>query len=355
MSADKTSVLPKHKRNGLVAILAPVWGLFKVIVFLTVIAVVATQIFTPGLNFASSDPKPFRSAQPADWVEATANNPRRSMRTRITTHDYRTLQVDYFAPPNLKDSPIPLTIVVTGFMTPEWMIDKVRPQGYNAVVIYRSPRINRISGPMLPTAIQARNAQSLTDYWNIFATNPLNYAYNIHAGLHEAPGDLVDIARWGIENIKVDANRINIVGLGTGSLIAAAAADALQADGIPARTVALVYPPAELSSAITDNLLDWPKWSRNIAAKILKMTYFRLHLERHLPRISNTAKLLVIPENAFELATYAAEPAISLAGDKTTVERLNLNYNAYYTETNVNAARDVVGRWLVGQGAIQGY
>lgn len=355
MSADKISILPSHKRNGLLAILAPLWGLFKLVFFILLFSVIAIEVVTPSLNYSSGGPKPYRSASPADWVEAGSEYPRRAFRTKLTTHNYRSLQVDYIAPPNLRDNPIPLTIIVTGFMTPEWMIEKVRPQGYNAVVIYRSPRSARINGTMLPTVLQARNASSWSDYWNLFTTNPFNYAYNLHAGLHEAPGDIVDIARWGIDNIKADPNRINIIGVGTGSLIAAAAANGMQGSGIIPRSLTLVYPPADMDSAIIDNLIDWPKWIRPAVAKITELAYFRLSLKRHLPNVEETAKLLVLPVNAFELASYAAEPAVALAGRKTTVERINLNYTAYYNDTNINTVRETVGRWLVGQGAIQGF
>lgn len=355
MSADKTSIVPRHKRNGLVAILAPLWGLFKLVFTLGLVCIIAVEIFTPSLNYSGSPPKMFRSAQPADWADTTDAQTRRSFRTTLTTHDYRSLQIDYFAPLNLKDSPIPLTIIVAGFMTPEWMIDKVRPQGYNAVVVYRSPRLSRMTGPMFPTSIQARNATTMTDYWNIFATNPFNHAYNIHAGMHEAPGDIVNIARWGIDNIRADPNRINVIGIGSGALIAAAATDGMQTSGISPRTLSLIYPPAMLSSAIYDNLVEWPKWSRRSASKLLDLVYFRLSLSRHLPNTGDVAKLLVLPQNAFELASYAAEPAIDLAGEKTTIERIDMNYTPYYTDKNINAVRDTVGRWLISQGAIQSY
>lgn len=343
------------KGNSLLHLLSSIWGLIKTVVLLALLAVGIVEIFTPSLNYTTSAPKPFRSATPAGWIEAGEAQPVRSYRTTLLTNDYRNVQVDYYTPDNINSGSIPLTIIVAGFMAPEWLMQQVNPRGFNAVVIYRSPRINRIIGNAFPTALQARNARSFQDYWNIFATNPLNYVYSIHAGLHEAPGDIADIARWAVSNINADVNRINIIGLGSGALIAAAAADGLQSSGMPARTLTLVNPPANMASAIEDNLLEWPKWLRRPLSKALSYVYFRLDLKRHLPRINTASKLLVIPQNAFEIASYAAEPTVGLAGDKTTVERFDLQYKGFYESQNTSGIHDIVGRWLVDKGGIQSY
>lgn len=344
------------KGNALLMILAPVWGLIKVVLFLVFVSVAAVEFTTPSLNFASTPPKPYRSDQPGAWIEPEDSSQAiRSYRTALLTNDYRNLQVDFFAPDSLQSRPIPLTIIVAGLLTPDWLLDKVRPQGFNAVVIYRSPRIGRITGSAFPTALQARNATAPKDYWNLLASNPLNYMYNVHAALHEAPGDIVDIVRWATQNIQADPGRINIIGLGSGALIAAAAADGLQTTGLPARTVTLINPPALMASAIRDNLLDWPQWTRAPISAILEKIYFRLNLKNHLPRLGNTAKLLVIPQNAFELASYAAEPAVDMAGDKTTVMRIDMNFKGYFDDRNILAVRSTVGRWLTEHGGIQGY
>ena len=343
------------KSNPLLVLLAPLWGLFKLVFFMALACILFMEVTPPSLDYSKGPPAPYRSAQPADWTENTGGTKPRTYRTKLTTHDYRSLQIDVFAPPNMKDAPLPLTIIIAGFMSPEWLFEKVRPHGNNAVIFYTSPRLERMNGPFLPSVSQSRNASGLSGYWNLMATNPLNHIYSIHAGLHEAPADIVDIVSWAVENVNADVNRINIIGLGSGSLIASAAADALQVSGKPPRTLTLIYPPADMSSAITDNLIRWPRWVRDPLARLLELNFFRLGFERHLPYLSYISKLLVIPENAFELATYAAEPAIRLAGDKTDVVRHDLGYKGYYTDENTNGVRDIVGQWLISKGAIQAY
>lgn len=349
-------MVKNKKGNAFLALLSPLWGALKAVVFLLLLAFGLLEVFTPSLNYTSYPPKPFRSASPPGWVEPNETQPLRSYHTNILTNDYRNLQVDYFTPDNLSASPIPLTVIVTGFMMPEWLLPRVNPRGFNAVVIYRSPRIARVARGAFPTLLQARNARTFTDYWNLMGTNPLNYMYNIHAGLHEAPGDIADIVRWAVGNINADPGRINIVGLGTGALVAAAAVDGLQTSGIPPRTLTLVNPPADISSAVADNLLNWPRWMRQPLAKIMELVYFRLDLSRHVPHLTSTKTLMVIPHNSFELATYAAEPVTYLTtGTLGTTQYIDMHYKGFYDDRNVSALHDMVGRWLIDKGGIQSY
>lgn len=333
-------------------ILAP----FRFVFMLALFALVLLEIFTPSLNFRENIPAAYRSDTPAGWTETSSLQSEKTYRTSILTDDYRQVQLDFFAPPNFTTAPIPLTIIASPFMLPEWVISKVRPRGFNAVLVYTTNRLERVQGPAFPTLAQLSAASSPKDYWSLIASNPVNYAYNLHAALHEAPADIANIVRWAKANANIDGSRINLIGLGVGSLQASSAALALQAAGIPARTLTLINPPANMPSAIQDNLSKWPTWLRRPIAWVLSKLYFRLDLTRSLPYLNEkTARLIVLPVNSFELATYAAEPALALAGPKAGAVRIDMKYNGYYDDTYINTVRDTVGKWLVEAGGLQTY
>lgn len=322
------------------------------------LALLIIELSTPTLSYnANSDTVTYRDDQPAQDVVVTGFNGQSwpALRTTLVTHDYRNLKIDYVVPDNLGNSPLPLTVVVAGFLTPDWLIDRVIPHGHNVVAIYRSPRSERMLGPYLPYAGSLSNASKMADYWNILATNPFNKLYNVHAGLHEAPDDVVDIITWARSKLGVDIGRINIIGLGSGGLIASAAAHKLQTIGMPVRTLTLVYPPANLQSAVKDNLIGLPRWMRGPVASVLNLVYFRLQLSRHLPTLVYGQKLLVLPRNSYDLATYAADPAISMAGPDSTVKYLDVDYAGYYDAQVSEHVRALVNNWLIQQHAINTY
>jgi hypothetical protein len=338
-------------------LLLMLWGTLKFLLIPTIVLFTLMQVMTPSLRYsAKSSADTYTDDMPNEWGQVVSSTGQSwsALRTAVLTKDYRHLKIDYLAPPNsLQGGNIPITIIVAGFMPPEWLIDRVRPRGQNAVVVYRSPRLARMTGPSWPTLTMFRDARKFSDFWNLVATNPINRLYSIHAGLHEAPADVVDIVTWARKNISADVNRINLIGLGSGSLIVAAAAHKLQAIGSPARTLTLIYPPALKDSAIQDNLIETPRWLRPFNAALLDKLYFRLNLQRHLPKVGDsTAKLVFIPRNSFDLATYAAEPTLQLTGANTTSEFLDVNFTGFYDLTNADKIRDAVYGWLSAQGGI---
>lgn len=334
-------------------------GLFSFAVFLCFFLFIVMEVTTPTLSFSPDDPLPnMHAATPGEWVSPTANSGfnEKTYRTIITTANNRKLQADFFAPPTLGSGPIPLTIIVSSFLPPEKLFQQVRPQGYNATLIYRSPRYNRIMTDSWPSWAQISNASSFGDYWNILCTNPLTKFYNTHAGFHETPDDITDIVLWARKNIHADMGRINLIGLGSGAMTAAAAANQLNTIGLPVRTLTLIYPPADLPSAIADNLIFWPTWMRNSIGLTASLLYARLDLNRHLPRVgAETTKLIIVPINSFDLAAYAAAPSILLAGSRTTVQRIDVNFKGYYTTEVIETVRQTVGKWLVAQSAIPSF
>jgi hypothetical protein len=345
----KESPRPKRPSRP-VRLLKGTFVLLKRLALLTALALGTIELLSPSLNFSKGPGShAFRSDTPLENFSLTTESGRvlQSKRTEILTSDYRRLTVDALSPDNLiGKAPLPLTIVVTGFLEPEWTLDQFALRSQNAVIVYRSPRQERMLGPAWPNRLMLRDS-----LWLALTTNPVTKWYNLHQGLHEAPLDISEIARWAVDTLGVERTRINLIGLGSGGLLAAAAAERMQSMGLPARSLTMIYPPAELDSAIRDNL-DLPEVLRDPASKALAFLYRRLDLSRHLPFITTSVKQLIIPINAFELATYAALPAVTLAGENIKVRQVNVNYSGYYLNQNVAFIRDTVLRWLVEQGAI---
>ena len=334
-------------------------GLLSFSVFSCFFLFIVMEVTTPMLSFSPDDPLPdMHAATQGEWVNPSdkGGTGEKSYRTTITTENNRKLQVDFYGPSTLGNGPIPLTIIVSNFIPPDKLLPQVRPQGYNATVIYRSPRFSRIMTDNWPSWAQIRNASSFGDYWNIICTNPLTKFYNTHAGFHETPGDITDIVLWARKHLHADVGRINLIGLGSGALTATAAANQLNTIGLPVRTLTLIYPPADLPSAIADNLIFWPKWMRNSVGSVSALIYARLDLNRHLPRVgAETNKLIIVPINSFDLAAYAAAPSIIMAGSRTTVQRIDVNFKGYYTSEVIETVRQTVGKWLVSQSAIPSF
>ena len=334
-------------------------GLFSFAVFMCFFLFILMEVTTPTLSFSPDDPMPaLHPATPGEWINPTGKGgfSEKTYRTIITASNNRKLQADFFGPATLGNGPLPLTIIVSSFLSPEQLLPQVRPQGYSATIIYRSPRFDRIMANSWPSWAQIRNASSFGDYWNILCTNPITKFYNIHSGFHETPDDITDIVLWAREHIHADMGRINLIGLGSGSLTAAAAANQLNTLGLPVRTLTLIYPPADLPSAVSDNLIFWPRWMRSSVGMVTSLIYARIDLNRHLPMVgAETSKLIVVPVNSFDLAAYAASPSILLAGSKTTVKRIDVNFKGYYTPEVIENIRLTVGKWMVSQAAIPSF
>jgi hypothetical protein len=349
---------PPPKLNGVRALLAMSWSALKFLLTPFVIFFIALQFATPSLSFdAKSSARTYKQAMEPTWQSVTSQSGQvwQTQQVKIITRDYRTIVADFIRPQGGDSSPQPLTIAIANFVPVEWLLDRVKPQGNQAFLVYRSPRAVGMMQQNWNALERLQTASKLSHYWAILTSNPVSQLYNVYMGLHEAPEDVVDIVNWAIENIHSDIGRINLIGLGSGSLVAAAAANKLNAIGLPARTLTLVYPPADLASATRDNLIHYPHWSRPLLAALLEPLYFRLSLERHLTRIYPTNKLIIIPRKSFDLATYAAEQATVWAGEHATIEYVDVNYTGFYDPINGNRVRELVGKWLFEQSAITSY
>lgn len=338
--------------------LKPVWVLLKFAVFAAIACYAFLEITTPSMKFAGDDHENYHSASQPQWITLVSQNGLgyRAYRTSILTSDYRDLQVDVILPQNLPQS-LPLTIVAAGFLKPEQMLDWVQPRGNNAIIIYRSPRLERILGPSLPFWSQITGINSLASFWNVLGTNPLSKWYAVYEAMHEAPYDISEIARWAQDTLQIDGSKINLVGLGSGSLTATAAAHRMQSIGFFPRTLTLVYPPADMAAVFRENLFYVPKSIRNPLSYGLTFVYRRLDLNQHLPFISgaDNKRLIIIPQNAWEISTEAATPTLPANGYGTDVAYIDVKQTSAQNAQTVAAIRDKIVSWLMAQRAIGGF
>ncbi len=319
------------------------------------VAVLALELLTPSLDFSKSAGD---FAFNPDYEQThQAGSPETDLppgvvrRARLMTTDSRFLTVDVQAPPGILESgPIPLTIIVPGLMTPDWALGPLEVSGHNAVIVYHSPREARVLGPNWPALTMLDQQDG--GLWTFLTTNPLTKGYALHQALHEAPLDVAEIARWATTAFQAESGRINLIGIGSGALVAAAAADRMRAMGIPARTLTLVYPPADLDLAIRDLFFGLPEPVSSVLGSGLALLYRRLELARHLPAITHASKQLIIPLEAMELASYSALPAVDMAGRNSRVVEQKFGYSSLTLTQNVVAVRDIIWRWLRDQGAI---
>lgn len=338
--------------------LKPVWIALKFALFAAIAVYAFLEITTSGMTFAGEDGEHYRSATQPQWFTLVSQNGLgyRAYRSSILTKDYRELQVDVILPQNLPQS-LPLTIIAAGFLKPEQMLDWVQPRGNNAIVIYRSPRLERILGPSRPFWSQITGINSLASFWNVVGTNPLSKWYAVYEAMHEAPYDISEIARWAQDTLQIDGSKINLVGLGSGSLTTTAAAHRMQSIGFFPRTLTLVYPPADLAAVFRDHLFYMPQVLRSPLSYGLTFVYRRLDLNQHLPFISgaDNKRLIIIPQNAWEISTEAATPQLPSNGYGTDVAYIDVKQAATQNSQTVMTIRDKIVSWLMAQRAIGGF
>ncbi len=334
--------------------LRSLWHATKFLLFIGALFYISLELLTPSLEFRTGDKSDYRSAAEPEWVTLVSASGigYRTYHSHILTSDRRQVPIDVILPQNLPRG-LPLTIVATNFIRPDQLLDWVLPRGNNAVVFYHSARLDRLLAPDFPFWSQIRGINSLDSLWSVITTNPVTKWYSTYKALHEAPGDIGEIVRWAQATLQVDGSRINLVGLGSGSLTAAAAAHRLQTMGTFPHTITLIYPPANLPAAIGETLFYVPSLIRGPLSYVLAFVYRRLELERHLSAVTgeDNKRLLVIPINAWELSTQTTLPAVQSAG-VVDVEHINANYALYYDARNITQIRDKVTSWLLEKRAI---
>lgn len=369
-SIDELLAPPKSKAEPVLAIdqapAAPAWPMLRFLLrsvrnvaLASLFAYGAVELTTPSQEPDSAlSGNEVRSFIPLDVVETTTSAGMRvnAIRTTLLTEDYRNLEVDFLTGAgNIKLPPkAPLIIIVAPFTYGENLASLLPPLGGNAVVVYKSPRFERMMGPSWPNARMLDMAPGMQGVWKSASTNPITKGYGIHQGLHEASYDISTIVRWAGENVGTDSRRVTLVGVGSGALVAAAAAHRLQNLGMPVYALSLIYPPANMSSAVEDSFYSFPSFARSSLATVLSFMYRRLELQDHLPYLQAGKLQLIMPERSFDLATYAASPAAGMSSLSPIVERVDFNWRSIQNRADSLKARDIVLRWLAEIGAING-
>lgn len=279
------------------------------------------------------------------------------------TWDKRRLNISVLVP-NHNTAPgvhkNPLTVIVTGFISPEWLLGYIRMRPGNAVLIYNSPRQKQILGMttksssrITPSETEEDEGGIFSGLWETITTSPPGRWYAIHQGLHEAPVDVAEIVRWAIKEHYADRHRINLVGIGSGSLIATTAASMLQDMGYPVRSLTLVNPPADLQKSISDQLLDSPEFLRPALSDGLAFLFRRLKLEKHLPKLAPETKIqLLAPRSAIEIRESAVTPAAAYLKESDRYAQIDYNYSPMISDHNAWFIHDTIRKWLLTEEAI---
>lgn len=359
MSFSEYASRIRKRTDRLIEPLLPLAKFIKFILFIGLTTYVLVEITTPSLRFRGDDGYKFTSAEDPQWqtLVSAKGIGYSSYHTEIIAADGRKVPVDAFLPQHLPRG-LPLTVISANFIRNEQMLDWVQPRGSNAIIIYHPPRLERLLAPNFPFWSQIANIRSFSSFWHVITTNPVSKWYSTFRALHEAPYDISEIIRWAQDTLGIDSNHINLVGMGSGCLTMAAAADRLQSSlGIFPHTLTLIYPPADLETAIHESLFYIPRSLRTPTSYALTFAYRRLELENHLSRVvsNDNKRLLVIPINAWELSTLATLPAVQSAGNDVDVERINVNYSMYYDLRNIETIRNKVINWLLEERAIDNF
>lgn len=328
-------------------------GIINGLILFSALCVLMLDAFVPSLNFLGiqdrNQARALGEPQPVSMVSAQGHY-FQARRVILQTQDKRALWVDYVLSSYTNDHLTPITVIVpdltSGAIDPLNLLPDLSAN--TIAVVYTSPRAARMTGPLWPSLSRIVNAESFDDLWLALTTNPLTAAYALQMGLHEAPYDITALIDWAKENLNADIRRINLVGVGSGALVAAAAAERLQSLGLSPARLALVYPPADLKQSIEESLVNLPESLRSPAATALRFFLRRLELENHLPNLRQGQILVVIPKQAPELATYAAMPALFFIPPQMqkTIAAVDHDYRSMTNPAMMSATTDIIMRWM---------
>jgi len=265
----------------------------------------------------------------------------------VTTDDYRTINAELIVPEGA-DGQLPLVIIASAFLRTEDVLAMLGPTGNNAVIVYTPPQLyNMFYG----ITAASNDSSSLRVFWEALRLNPVNRWANIYIGLNRSSSDIIRLVDWARETADIDIDRVNLVGLGLGSLGVTQAALALEHIGLPPRTLTLVFPPADLEAAVSATYGN--SFMAKVYGKFNAFMLRRMVLNETLPLTNTADKLLIVPKAEFEIPTYAVEPVKQLArSGRKKVSHIDINYQGWSLPHYTRAIRDEIYTWLRDKQAI---
>ncbi len=356
MSAD--SLLPRKKTSHTTRLLLAVKFFYKLI-SLSVLAGALyffwQEVSVMGLNYnLPTQVYAFKEVtkNPPDDPSLPPLNKNEAIRYAVTTWDDRILTVDLLLGHAAINAlaPQPLTIVICPSVQPTFLRSYMETRGGNILVVYQSPRWQSITAPDWP--VKENGFYQLGDVWAYLTTNPVVKNFERHLALHEAPIDVAEIARWAIKEFYSEKGRVNLIGVGTGAMVAADAALLLSQMGIPPSSLVMVYPPADFDFVVETHLTDVPGMIRTPLAKLVAWTYRRLEFSRSLPYLTSIQKLIVVPGETYELPEAAYHELLQRAQPRTKIMQINYNYTQLAAPSNITYTRNVIADWLLSINAI---
>lgn len=356
MSVD--SIVPRKKASHAARLLSVVKFFYKSVYYFLLVSALYLlwqEISVMGMNYnLPTQIYAFKDVtkNPPDDPSLPPVNKNEAIRYAFKTWDDRTLIVDFLlgqaginAP-----APQPLTIVICPSLKPAFLRPYIETRGGNVLVVYQSSRWQSITTPDWPE--KENDLFHPGDLLAYLTTNPIVKNFERHQALHDAPIDVAEIARWAIKEFYSEKGRVNLIGVGTGAMIAADAALLLSQMGIPPSSLVMVYPPANFDFVIETHMTDVPNLIRAPLAKLIAWTYRRLEFSHSLPYLTSIQKLIVVPGETYELPEAAYHELLQHAQPRTKIKQINYNYTQLAAPSNIIYTRNVIADWLLSINAI---
>jgi len=232
--------------------------------------------------------------------------------------------------PSGDDRRYPAMILVGGFDTGRHSVDHVADPGANVVIGYGYPDIGLLKAGNRSTILRLFTAQR---------------------DAHRIPAQIAELATWAVSQPWADRDRISLVGVSLGAVLAPAAARAMNVAGVQPSAVVLADGGAGMTSMIEPNLRHVTGFWRGPAAWILGTALRRIAPERHLSYLRGNLLLVHASSDRF-IPPAAAALLDRLAPNPKTVVALPGGHVGPGEPAVMATLNATVRGWLLKVGAI---
>jgi hypothetical protein len=234
--------------------------------------------------------------------------------------------------PTIGDGRLPIVILVGGFDTGRRSVECIPDPGANIVMGYSYPGRDflRAPGATIHRLVAAQR------------------------GAHRVPGQIASLGVWAAAQPWADRQRIVLVGVSLGALLAPAIARAMVTAGVSPTAVVLADGGANLTLLVKHNLRGIPSRWRPPLAWTIGTLLRRLEPARHLPHLKGAALLLIHATTDSFIPSEAAAVMDRLTPDPKTIVTLAGGHRLPGDAAGVDALSSTVLGWLTGTGAING-
>jgi dienelactone hydrolase len=301
---------------------------FALLVELPLAILLALDVTTPDLWKETQVPRVEEVAH-VDLSPSDATSDRIVTLETLATADGDKIDVAVSRPSG-DDRRYPVMILIGGFDTGRHIVDHVTDPGANVVIGYGYPDIGLLKAGNRPTILRLFTAQR---------------------DAHRVPAQIAELATWAVSQPWVDRDRISLVGVSLGAVLAPAAAHAMNAAGVSPSAVVLADGGAGIASMIEVNLRHVTGFWRGPAAWLLGTALRRIAPERHLSYLRGNLLLVHASSDRF-ISPAAAALLDHLAPNPKTVVTLPGDHVGPGEPAVMAILIATVRGWLLKVGAI---